>query len=160
MTGLVVVAGAGTPLAVALLVAPQVFHARLRMALGSDIPAGTGRHVDEAFTTATLLSLGIAVVVATLAALTVAWLVSRRIAAPVTDLAVAAGRVATTPGYPTPGWGRSSRSSPKGSTRWPPGSPRPSGYGSGCSSISRTSFVPRSPPSKPHDPELPHPCPA
>jgi signal transduction histidine kinase len=91
-TGLVVVAGAVTLLAVALLVAPPVFHAHLRMALGA-VPADTGRHVDEAFTWAVLLSLGVAVVVATLAALTVAWLVSRRIAAPVTDLAVAAGRL-------------------------------------------------------------------
>jgi signal transduction histidine kinase len=107
-TGLVVVAGAGTLLAVALLVAPQVFHGHLRMALGSDIPASTASHVDEAFTTAILLSLGMAVVVAVLAALTVAWLVSRRIAAPVADLAIAAGRVAAG-GYdarvPDPGLG-------------------------------------------------------
>ena len=106
-TGLVVLAGAATLLAVALLVAPQVFHAHLRMALGT-IPADTGRHVDEAFTRAILLSLGMAVAVATLAALTVAWLVSRRIAAPVSDLAAAAGRVATG-GYdtrvPDPGLG-------------------------------------------------------
>src|SRR5205809_6037035 len=78
-TGLVVPAGAATLLAVALLVAPQVFHAHLRTALGT-IPADTGRHIDEAFTRAILLSLGTAVAVATLAALTVAWLVSRRIA--------------------------------------------------------------------------------
>jgi signal transduction histidine kinase len=92
-TGLVVLAGAGTLLAVALLVAPQVFHTHLRMALGSVDPA-TGRHVDEAFTDAILLSLGMAVAVAVLAALTVTWLVSRRIAVPVSDLAAAAGRLA------------------------------------------------------------------
>jgi two-component system sensor histidine kinase BaeS len=106
-TGLVVIAGAGTLLAVALLVAPQVFHAHLRMALGT-IPTATGQHVDDAFTRAILLSLVIAVLVATLAALAVAWLVSRRIAAPVSDLAAAVGLVAAG-GYdarvPDPGLG-------------------------------------------------------
>ncbi|HKT02120.1 MAG TPA: ATP-binding protein [Rugosimonospora sp.] len=91
--GLIVVAGAATLLAVALLVAPQVFHAHLRMALGS-VDAATLRHADEAFTSALLLSLAVAVAVATATALTVAVLVSRRIAAPVSDLADAARRVA------------------------------------------------------------------
>jgi signal transduction histidine kinase len=102
-----VVAGAATLLAVALLVAPAVFHAHLQMSLGT-VPADTARHVDEAFTRAVLLSLGMAVAVAILAALTVAWLVSRRIATPVADLATAAGRVAAG-GYdtrvPDPGLG-------------------------------------------------------
>jgi two-component system sensor histidine kinase BaeS len=87
--GLVVLAGAVTLLVVALLVAPQVFQAHLRMALGT-IPADTQRHVDEAFTRAVLLSLGLAVVVALVAALSVTWLVARRIAVPVSDLAAAA----------------------------------------------------------------------
>jgi two-component system sensor histidine kinase BaeS len=87
--GLVVLAGAVTLLVVALLLAPQVFHAHLRMALGT-IPADTQRHVDEAFTRAVLLSLGLAVVVALVAALSVTWLVARRIAVPVSDLAAAA----------------------------------------------------------------------
>jgi signal transduction histidine kinase len=91
--GLIVVAGAATLLAVALLVAPQVFHAHLRMALGS-IDATTLRHADEAFASAMLLSLAIAVAVATITALTVAVLVSRRIAAPVRHLADAARHVA------------------------------------------------------------------
>jgi signal transduction histidine kinase len=90
---LVVLAGAITLLVVALLVAPQVFHAHLHAALG-DIPPATQKHVDEAFTRAVLLSLGTAVTVALLAALSVTWLVSRRIAAPVADLAAAAGRLA------------------------------------------------------------------
>ena len=105
--GLVVVAGAVTLLAVALLVAPQIFHAHLQMALGN-VAADTARHVNEAFTRAVLLSLGMAVVVAILAASTVAWLVARRIATPVADLATAAGRVAAG-GYdtrvPDPGLG-------------------------------------------------------
>jgi signal transduction histidine kinase len=91
--GLVVVAGASTLLIVALLVAPQVFHTHLRMALGT-IPPTTLQHVEEAFGNAILLSLAMAVAVAVIAALTVTWLVSRRIAAPVTDLATAAARLA------------------------------------------------------------------
>ncbi len=91
--GLIVVAGAVTLLAVALLVAPRVFHDHLRMALG-DIDAATQRHADEAFASAVLLSLAVAVAVATVTALTVAVLVSRRIAAPVSDLADAARQVA------------------------------------------------------------------
>jgi signal transduction histidine kinase len=91
---LVVLAGAATLLIVALLVAPNVFHAHLQMALGT-IPAATQQHVDEAFTRAILLSLAIAVLVATIAALTVTWLVTRRIAAPVADLAAAAQNLAS-----------------------------------------------------------------
>lgn len=90
---LIVAAGAVTLLAVALLVAPQVFHTHLRMALGN-LNTATLTHVDEAFADAVLLSLAVAVVVATIAALTVSALVSRRIAAPVSDLADAARHVA------------------------------------------------------------------
>lgn len=91
--GLVVAAGAGTLLAVALLVAPQVFGDHLRTALG-DISPTTLTHVDEAFANAVLLSLAMAVAVAVGAALAVTWLVSRRIATPVSDLAAAAQRLA------------------------------------------------------------------
>lgn len=91
--GLVVLAGAATLLAIALLVAPQVFHDHLHTALGR-VPANTQRHVDQAFTMAVLLSLAIAVGAALVAALTITWLVARRIAAPVADLAAAAGRLA------------------------------------------------------------------
>jgi len=91
--GLVVLAGASSLLIVALLVAPQVFRTHLRMALGT-IPPATEQHVDEAFANAILLSLAMAVAVALIAALTVTWLVSRRIAVPVTALAAAAARLA------------------------------------------------------------------
>jgi signal transduction histidine kinase len=97
--GLVVLAGAGTLLSVAVLVAPQVFHAHLRMALG-DVPDTTLAHADDAFATAVLLSLAVAVAVAILAALTVTALVARRIAVPVAALATAAGRLAAG-GYDT-----------------------------------------------------------
>jgi signal transduction histidine kinase len=63
------------------------------MAIGDLTPA-TLTHADQAFATATLLSLAMAVAVAVLAALTVTWLVTRRIATPVADLAAAAGRLA------------------------------------------------------------------
>jgi signal transduction histidine kinase len=105
--GLVVAAGAGTLLIVALLIAPQIFHDHLQMALGT-IPATTQQHVDEAFTRAMLLSLGIAVAVAVIAALSVTWLVTRRIVAPVTDLAAAAQNLAhgnTDTRVPDPGLG-------------------------------------------------------
>jgi signal transduction histidine kinase len=90
---LVVLAGASSLLIVALLVAPQLFQSHLRMAL-PDLSAPTLDHVDRAFAYAVLLSLGMAVVVASAAALAVTYLVSRRIAAPVAELAVAAERVA------------------------------------------------------------------
>jgi signal transduction histidine kinase len=105
--GLVVVAGAVTLLVVALLIAPQIFHAHLQMALGI-IPTSTQQHVDEAFTRAILLSLGIAVAVALIAALSVTWLVTRRIVTPVTDLAAAAQNLAagnTDIRVPDPGLG-------------------------------------------------------
>lgn len=92
--GLVVLAGAVTLLVVAVLVAPEVFQSHLRMVKGGIAPTAA-KHIDEAFTRAVLLSLGVAVVVALFAALTVTWLVSRRIAAPVTDLAAAARQLAT-----------------------------------------------------------------
>lgn len=96
--GLVVLAGAVTLLVVALLVAPPVFRDHLRMGLGDAGPGTIGpaatEHVDRAFTDALLIALVLAVLVATLAALAVAMLVSRRIAAPVADLAAAAGQLA------------------------------------------------------------------
>lgn len=92
-TGLVVLAGAATLLLVAVLVAPQVFHAHLAMTLRDLTPAILA-HADQAFTTAMLLSLAMAVTVAVLVALTVTWLVTRRIATPVSGLANAAGRLA------------------------------------------------------------------
>jgi signal transduction histidine kinase len=92
-TALVVLAGAGTLLAVALLVAPGLFHQHLRMAVGTIAP-DLQHHVDEAFGYAILISLGTALLVAVAAALTVTALVSRRIAGPVTELAAAAHEVA------------------------------------------------------------------
>ncbi len=102
---LVVVAGAVTLLVVSLLLAPQVFHSHLGMVQGP-ISADLQTHIDEAFAQAVLLSLAVGVAVALVAALTVTWLVSRRVADPIVVVAGAAARVAAgdlTARVPTPG---------------------------------------------------------
>jgi two-component system sensor histidine kinase BaeS len=91
---LVVVAGAGTLLLVALLVAPQVFYAHLHR---SGLPAVTPavqHHVDAAFSQALWLSLSLGVLAAIGAAALVTWLVSRRLAFPVAEVAEATTRLA------------------------------------------------------------------
>jgi two-component system sensor histidine kinase BaeS len=91
---LVVCAGAGTLLIVALLVAPAVFGAHLRRSGAPDLAADVRGHVDQAFTEATLISLGAGIVVAVLVAGLVTWLVARRLAAPIAGLAAATARLA------------------------------------------------------------------
>ncbi len=91
---LVVIAGAGMLLLVALLVAPQVFYAHLHR---SGLPAVTPavqHHVDEAFHQALWLSLSLGVLAAIGAATLVTWLVSRRLAVPVAEVAEATTRLA------------------------------------------------------------------
>jgi two-component system, OmpR family, sensor histidine kinase BaeS len=91
--GLVVITGAGTMLVAVLLVAEPAFHAHLAQAQ----PAMSDQahtHVDEAFAGAVLIALGVGVVVALAAAMVVTWLVARRLAAPVTETAEAAYRIA------------------------------------------------------------------
>lgn len=104
---LVVVAGALTLLVVALLIAPQVFHTHLEM-VNEPLSADVQTHVDEAFAQAVLLSLAVGVLVALVATLAVTWLVSRRVADPITAVADAAGRVAAgdlSARVPAPGLG-------------------------------------------------------
>jgi two-component system sensor histidine kinase BaeS len=91
---LVVCAGAGTLLVVALLVAPPVFGTHLRRSRMSDLTPAVQTHVDRAFTEAVLISLTAGIVVAVLAAGLIAWLVARRLAAPVAELATATTRLA------------------------------------------------------------------
>ena len=91
---LVVLSGAGTLLLVSLLVAPAVFYAHLHRAGVPAVSAALQTHVDEAFTQALLVSLAIGVLVAVATATLVTWLVSRRLAAPVADLAHATTRLA------------------------------------------------------------------
>lgn len=92
--GLVVLSGGATLLGVALVIAPEIFQSHLRMALGSGIEPGVQTHVNEAFANAVIVSLGVAMPVATLTAAVVTWIVARRLAGSVAAVAVAAGRIA------------------------------------------------------------------
>jgi len=92
--GLVVLAGEVTLLVVALVVAPQVFHAHLEVVLDADVEPAVQAHVDEAFANAMLISLGVAVPVALLTASAVAWVVAQRLARSVTAVAASADRIA------------------------------------------------------------------
>ncbi len=91
---LVVVTGAGTLLAVSLLVAPAVFMDHLSRAGAPNLTPAVTTHVDDAFTQATLVSLGMGTLMAAVAAGLVTWLVARRIATPVSDLGLVTGRLA------------------------------------------------------------------
>ena len=91
--GLVVLAGAGTMLVAVLLVAEPAFHAHLGQ-VRPPMSDQAHAHVDEAFANAVLIALAVGVVVALAAALVVTWLVARRLAAPVTEAADAAHRIA------------------------------------------------------------------
>jgi two-component system, OmpR family, sensor histidine kinase BaeS len=90
---LVVVAGALTLGVVALAVAPGVFHTHVRMALGT-IPPQVGHHLDEGLARAMLVALGTGTGVAVATALGVSFLLARRIASPLGDLARAASHIA------------------------------------------------------------------
>jgi signal transduction histidine kinase len=91
---LVVVTGAGTLLVVSLLVAPAVFMNHLNRSGATEISGAVRTHVNRAFTQATLISLGAGTLAAVIAAGLVTWLVSRRLAAPVTELAAVTTRLA------------------------------------------------------------------
>ncbi len=90
---LVVLAGAATLAIVALAIAPGLFRAHVRDALGTVSDTVSG-HLDQAFGDAVLIALAIAVVTAVVAAIAVSWFLSLRIVAPVRALAAAAQRVA------------------------------------------------------------------
>jgi signal transduction histidine kinase len=90
---LVVAAGAVTLLLVALSVGPGIFHRHIRDALGY-VPPDVARHLDMAYNTATLISLGIAVGTAVLMALILSAVVSARVVRPVRAVADAAQRIA------------------------------------------------------------------
>jgi two-component system, OmpR family, sensor histidine kinase BaeS len=90
---LVVIAGAGTLLVSALLVARPVFNAHL-VQIKPLVSASAQAHVDEAFSNAVLIALSVGVTAALAAALVVTWLVATRVAAPVAEAAEAAQRIA------------------------------------------------------------------
>jgi len=91
--GLVVIAGAGTMLVAALLVAQPVFRAHLDQ-VQALVSAQAQSHVNEAFAGAVLIALAVGVVAALAAALVVTWLVAKRLAAPVAQAGEAAYRIA------------------------------------------------------------------
>lgn len=91
--GLVIIASAATMLVAALLVAHPTFHSHLDE-INPTLSTQAQSHVDEAFAGAIMVALSVGVVVAFAAALLVAWLVARRLAAPVTEAAEAAQRIA------------------------------------------------------------------
>ncbi len=90
---LVVIAGAGTMLVAALLVARPVFSAHLSRIRPLVSPQAQA-HVDEAFSNAVLIALSVGVTAALATALIVTWLVARRVTAPVAEAAEAAQRIA------------------------------------------------------------------
>lgn len=91
--GLVILAGSITLLAVALLLAPGLFAAHIDRTVGP-IPEDLARHLQLAFTDATLTSLLIGILAATLTALAVSWYVTRRVVDPITAMAQAASDIA------------------------------------------------------------------
>lgn len=90
---LVLLAGALTLGVVAGAVGPAIFHDHLRQVPGH-VDAEAARHVEEAYASASGLSLGVAVVAALVAALAVSAYVARRVAQPVGQLADASTDVA------------------------------------------------------------------
>jgi signal transduction histidine kinase len=104
---LIALVGAATLWLVALGIGPGIFHMHLREAVGA-VDATTNRHVEEAYNSASAISITVALLSSLGAALAVSWYVTRRIAAPVGGLAaaardLAAGRYAT--GVSDPGLG-------------------------------------------------------
>jgi signal transduction histidine kinase len=90
---LVIVAGAGTVLVTALLVAPAVFEAHLRSVEPNADPQVL-EHVARAFDQSILVALGVGVLIAGITGSAISWLAARRLAAPVADAADATGRLA------------------------------------------------------------------
>ncbi|MBQ0895200.1 HAMP domain-containing histidine kinase [Micromonospora sp. U56] len=89
---LVVLVGAGTLGLVAAALGPAIFRDHLRQVSGPVEPA-TAHHVEEAYTSASVLALGTALAASLIAALAVSAYVARRLAQPVEQLAAAAADV-------------------------------------------------------------------
>ncbi len=90
---LVLVAGAVTTWTVASTVGPQIFADHLSEA-GVRSTAAETQHVEEAFFAALVISISIALFIATLTALAVTWYLSRRVQLSVGQVATAASHVA------------------------------------------------------------------
>ncbi|HEX2286029.1 MAG TPA: ATP-binding protein [Mycobacterium sp.] len=90
---MVVVSGAATTWVVAAIVGPPLFREHLHRA-GVPAESSEQMHAEEAYTYATVISIGVALGVSALAALVVTWYFSRRLQRSVTDVSKAAGAVA------------------------------------------------------------------
>lgn len=91
--GLVILAGGVTLLVVALWLAPGLFSAHIGQTVGP-IPEDLETHLQIAFSRATLTSLFIGILVATLTGLAVSWYVTRRVVGPIKAMAQAASDIA------------------------------------------------------------------
>jgi two-component system sensor histidine kinase BaeS len=86
---LIVVVAAVTLWVVASAVGPAIFHNHLHRA-NVQVTAETNRHIEEAFRSASAISIGVATLASLVAAIAVSVYVTRRIAEPVSRLAAAA----------------------------------------------------------------------
>ncbi len=91
--GLVLIAGALTTWLVATAVGPSIFHDHLAQAGVPRTEAET-RHIEEAFASALLISLGVALLTAVVAALAVSWYFSRRVQRSLGQVTAAAAQIA------------------------------------------------------------------
>jgi len=91
---LVIVAGAATLAFVAFAIAPGIFHSHVRRAVGT-LPDDVTSHIDEAFSDAVLIALGLAIAAALLAAAGMSAFLAVRLARPVRALADASRRIAS-----------------------------------------------------------------
>ena len=90
---LVLLAAIVTAGVIAAVVGPPLFHEHMLQADHAPDPSELD-HVERAFRTASIISLGIAIVAAAVLALAVSWLLSRRFEEPLTRLQRAAAQVA------------------------------------------------------------------
>jgi two-component system, OmpR family, sensor histidine kinase BaeS len=91
---LVALTGALTAWLVALLVGPALFHEHLQRASAAH-PGDQTRHAEEAFASATAISLSVALLAAVVAALMASWYATRRIGRPLSLVAKAAADIAS-----------------------------------------------------------------
>ncbi len=91
---LVLAAGALTTWWVASAVGPSIFHDHLSQA-GVPHTATETRHIEEAFASALLISLGVALIAAMVAALAVSWYLSRRVQRSLGQVTHAAAQIAS-----------------------------------------------------------------
>ena len=90
---LVIVAGAGTVLVTALLIAPAVLDSHLR-SVEPIADSQLVEHVARAFDQSLLVALGVGILIAAITGTAISWLAARRLAAPVADAADTAGSLA------------------------------------------------------------------